>query len=45
MHALAIEMFKVFTKTSPEIMQDVFLDKRSRTLFSRKSKRFCDSDR
>ena len=23
-HALAIEMFKVYTKTSPEIMQEVF---------------------
>ena len=41
-HALAIEMFKVYTKTSPEMMQDVFSDKRPRALFSKKSRKLCD---
>ena len=34
-HALAIEMFKVYTKTSPEIMQDVFQIKDQRYYFRR----------
>ena len=43
-HALAIEMFKVYNKTSPTSSRS-FSDKRSRALFSKKSKRFCGSDR
>ena len=40
MYALAIEMFKVYTKISPEIMQDVFQIKNQGHYFLR-NQRYC----